>query len=163
LYVRLVERFRSADAVDLSRRRRFHHIQHVIDRDDANQGARCVRDGQRAAVVLAEHGYRGFLVIAGLQCDKPTVHQVRDAVVKRSEQELANTNVVDQESFRVDDVYDIQRFAVLAVGPDVVEYVSHGPVFADGDIMRRHQPAHRPLGIAEEREGDLALFGCKQR
>ena len=74
------------------------------------------------------------------------------------EQELANADVVDQQTVLVDDVDDVQGFAVLAVRPDMVEHVAYGPVLANGHVVRRHQPADRALGIAEQRDRDGAFL-----
>ena len=48
VHVGLVERFRSADPLDFPRRRRLGHVQHVVDRDDADEHAGGVGDRQRA-------------------------------------------------------------------------------------------------------------------
>ena len=52
LHVRLVERLRSADPLDFPGRRRLGHVQHVVDRDDADEHAGGVGDRQGGAVVL---------------------------------------------------------------------------------------------------------------
>ena len=62
-HVRLVECLRSADALDFLGRRRFRDVEHVVDRDDADQHAGGVGDRQRRAVVAAERGDRGLLVV----------------------------------------------------------------------------------------------------
>ena len=87
----------------------------------------------------------------------------RDAMVDRRQQELADADVVDEQALFVDDVDDVERFAVLAVRADVIEDLAHGPVLAHRDIVRRHQTPDRPLRIAEQRHGDRALFRRQQR
>ena len=96
LHVRLVEGLRSADALNFARRRRLRHVQHVVDRDDPDEHAGGVGDRQRDAVVLPEHGDGLFLIVAGLQRDEAPIHQFRDEVLDRRQQELANADVVDQ-------------------------------------------------------------------
>ena len=63
----------------------------------------------------------------------------------------------------VDDVDDVERFAVLAVRADVVEHLGDGPVFPHRDVVRRHQPPDRAFGIAEQRHRDGALLRREQR
>ena len=122
-----------------------------------------IGDRQRGPVVLTEHRDGGLLIVGGLQRDEPPIHEVGDAAVQRRQQELANPNVVDQQALLVDHVDDVQRFAVLAVRPDVVEHLANGPLFADGDVVRRHQPADRLFGVPEQRQGDGAFRGREQR
>ena len=54
LHVRLVEGLRSAEALDVSRRRCLGDVEHVVDGDDADEHAGGVGDRQRRAVVLPE-------------------------------------------------------------------------------------------------------------
>ena len=108
--------------------------------------------GSARAIVLTEHGDRGLLIVGGLQRDEPAIHEVRDAAIERRQQELADADVVDQQALLVDDVDDVQRFAVLPVRPHVVEHLANGPLLADRDVVRRHQPADGLLGIAEQRQ-----------
>ena len=78
LHVRLVERLRSADPLDLARRRRLGHVEHVVDRDDADEHAGRVGDRQRRAIVLAEDGDRRLLIVGRLERDEPPIHQLGD-------------------------------------------------------------------------------------
>ena len=96
LHVRLVQGLRSADALDFSRCCRLRHVQHVVDRDDANEHAGGVGHRQRTTVVLTEYGDRCFLIVGGLQGHKASIHEVGDAAVQRGQQELANANVINQ-------------------------------------------------------------------
>ena len=45
----------------------------------------------------------------------------------------------------------------------VVQHFANGPVLADGDVVGRHQPADRLLGVAEQRQRDGTLRGRQQR
>ena len=63
----------------------------------------------------------------------------------------------------VDDVDDVERFAVLAVGADVVQHLGDGPVFPHRDVVRGHQSSDRSFGIAEQLHRDGALFRRQQR
>ena len=83
VHVGLVERLRSADALDVLRRLCLGHVEHVVDGDDADQHAGRVGDGQRGAVVGPEGGHRGRLVVCRLQRDEPAVHQVGQRLVER--------------------------------------------------------------------------------
>ena len=62
-------------------RGRLRYIQHVVDRNDADEHAGRVSDRQRTAVVLAEHGDRCFLIVTGLQGHEASIHEISDAVV----------------------------------------------------------------------------------
>ena len=53
----------------------------------------------------------------------------------------------------VDDVDDVERLAVLAVRPDVVEDVPDGPVLPDRDVVRGHQAADGVLAVARAAAG----------
>ncbi len=75
-----------------------------------------------------------------------------ERLVERGEQELADADVVDQQTLLVDDVDDVQRLAVLAVRPDVVEHLAHGPVLAHRHVVRRHQAADGVFRVPEQRE-----------
>ena len=119
--------------------------------------------GSARAVVLAEHRDRGLLIVGRLQRDEPAIHEVRDSAVERRQQELANANVVDQHALLVDDVDHVQRFAVLAMRADVVEHLAHGPLLADRDVVRRHQPADGLFRIAEQRQRDGPFRRREQR
>jgi hypothetical protein len=44
---------------------RLGHVEHVVDGHDADQHPGGVGDRQRAAVVLAEHGHGGVLIVGG--------------------------------------------------------------------------------------------------
>ena len=72
-----------------------------------------------------------FLSSVAVEADELAVHHVGDAGVQRGQQDLADPQVVDQPVVGVDDVDDVQRLAVAAVGPDVVEDVPDRPVLAD--------------------------------
>jgi hypothetical protein len=48
--------------------------------------------------VLPEHAHRSLLIVRGLQRDEPAIHQIGDPAVERSEQQLADADVVDQQS-----------------------------------------------------------------
>ena len=111
--IRLVQGFRSADPLDLPGRGRLGHVQDVVDRDDADQHAGGVGDRQCRAIVLTEHGDGGLLIVRRLQRDEAPIHEVRDSALQRRQQELANADVVDQQTLVVDHVDDVQRFAVL--------------------------------------------------
>ena len=43
-----------------------------------------------------------FLIVGGLQRDETAIHQVRHPVIERREQELADSDVVDQLALLVD-------------------------------------------------------------
>ena len=118
--------------------------------------------GSADPVVLAEDADGVFLAVARLERDEPAIHQLGYLPVERRQQELANPHVVDQEPAFVDDVDDVERFAVLAVRAHVVEHLAHGPVLPHRDIVRRHQAADRLLGIAEQRHRDGAFAGREQ-
>ena len=81
----------------------------------------------------------------------------------RCQQELADADVVDEQSLLVDDVDHVQGLAVVTVRADVVEDVAHRPVLAHGDVVRRHQPADRALRVAEERHRDGSFLRRQQR
>ena len=68
-----------------------------------------------------------------------------------------------KQTLLVDDVDDVERFAVATVLAYVVEDVADRPVLAHGDVVRRHQPADRALGIAEQRHRDGPLLGRQER
>jgi hypothetical protein len=48
---------------------------------------------------------------------------------------------------------NVERFAVLSVGADVIEDLANRPLLADRDVVRRHQPPDRFVGIAQQRQG----------
>ena len=103
-----------------------------------------VGDRQRRAVVLPEHRDRRFLIVGRLERDEAAVHQVATRARRATvEQELANADVVDERALVVDDVDDVERFAVLPVLAHVVEHLLNGPVLAHRDVVRRHQAADR--------------------
>ncbi len=78
------------------------------------------------------------------------------------EEKLADADVVDQQSVVVDDVDDVERFAVLAVRADVFEHVRDGPVFLHAHVVRRHQTPDRALGVTEQLDRFRALFRREQ-
>ena len=117
---------------------------------------------QGDAIVLAEHRDRRLLIVAGLQSDEPSVHQIRDQVIDRRQQELANADVVDERAVLVDDIDDVERFAVLTMCPDVVEHVADRPMLLNRHVVRRHQPADRALGVPEQRHRDRPLLRGEQ-
>ena len=79
------------------------------------------------------------------------------------QEELADADVVDQQAVVVDDVDDVERFAVLAVRADVIEHLGDGPVFLHADVVRRHQTPDRAFRISEQLHGVGALLGREQR
>ena len=144
-------------------RRRLGHVQHVVDRHDADQHAGSVGHGQRGPVVLPEHRDGRLLIVGGRQGDEPPVHQVGDLAIERRQQELANADVVDQQALLVDHVDDVQRLAVLPVQPHVIQHFANRPLFPDGHVVRRHQTADRLFGIAEQGHRDGAFLWSQQR
>ena len=145
VHVRLVEGLRTADPLDFTRGPCLGDVQHVVDRDDADEHAGRVGDRQRAPVVLPEDGDRRVLVVGRLQRDEPPVHHVGDTAFGRGQQELADPDVVDEQVVLVHDVDDIEGFAVLAVRAHVVEHFADGPLLPYGHVVRCHQPADRLL------------------
>ena len=113
---------------------------------------------QGAPVFAAEHLDGGGLRVGGLESHILPVHQVRNAIGQRHDQELADPNVVDQHAVVVDDINHVQCFAVLAVFPNEIEYLLHGPVFLDRNVVRRHQPTNGPWLVAEQRDRFGALL-----
>ena len=98
------------------------------------------------------HFERGERVIA----------KVAHARIERTKQKLAHPQVVDQFAAFINDVDDIESFAVVSELADVVEHVLHRPIFVNGDEVRRHQAADAAFGITEQRLRNLALLGCEQ-
>ena len=99
--------------------------------------------GSARAVVLAEHGHGRLLIVGRLQRHEPAIHQVGDALVERRQQELADADVVDEQALLVDDVDDVQRFAVLAVTCGRSRAPRERSSARARDVVRRHQPADR--------------------
>ena len=116
LHVGLVERFRSADALDVLGRLRLRDVEHVVDGDDADEHAGGVGDRQRRAILA--RGTRATAVSWSSVAFSATKRRsIRSATRagRRGQQELADADVVDQQALVVDDVDDVQRLAVLAV------------------------------------------------
>ena len=135
------------------RRRRFRHVEHVVDGDDADQHAGRVGDRQRGAVVAA--GTTATAVSwSSVAFSATNRRSIRSATLAGRATSSRNSRIrmsSISSALLVDDVDDVERFAVLAVRADVVEHLADGPVLADRDVVRRHQPADRALGIAEQR------------
>jgi hypothetical protein len=74
------------------------------------------------------------LIVARLQGGEAPVHQVRDLVLRRGEQELADPDVVDEKPVIVHDVDDVEGLAVLSVLAHIVQHLAHRPVVADGNV-----------------------------
>ena len=108
--VRLVERFRSSDALDLAGGCGFRDVQHIVDRHDANQHAGGIGDRQSGSIVLAKYCDGGLLIVRGLEGDKSAIHEVRDTTVQWRQQEFANANVVNQLAVFVDHVHMSSAF-----------------------------------------------------
>ena len=82
--------------------------------------------------------------------------------MQRGQQDFADSQVVDQPVLVVDDVDDIERLAVAAVGADVIEHMAHGPLLADHDVVGGHQSADAMFAIIEQGAGDDFLLGIEQ-
>ena len=62
----------------------------------------------------------------------------------------------------VDDVKNVQRFAVATEFADEIEHLLDGPIFVHRNKIRRHQSADAAFRITEERLGDAAFLGREQ-
>ena len=113
--------------------------------------------------MLAELGHGGLLIVGRFERHEASVHQLRHAFRGVRQQELADADVVDQAALIVHDVDDVERLAVLTVRADVIEDLLDRPVLVDRDVVRRHQPADRAFGVAEQRDGDRALLRRQER
>ena len=76
-----MERFRTADVLNVSGRCCFSHVQDIVDGDDPDEHAGGIGDGQCTPIVLAKHTHCRFLIVGGRQRDKAPVHEVRHALV----------------------------------------------------------------------------------
>ena len=106
---------------------------------------------------------RRLLRVRRLQRDVAPVHQIGHALAQRHHEELADSDVVNQHAIIVDDVDDVQRFAVLPVLAHVIEHLLDGPVFPHGDVVWRHQTPHGSRRVAEQRHRLRAFLRGEQR
>jgi hypothetical protein len=158
LEIRLLQRLQPAEPLQRAGSGSLGHVQDVVDGDDPDQRAVGVRDGEGDAVLLLEQGDRRLLGVRGLERDDALVHDVGHSRVGREEQDLPDGDLADEPPPVVDDVHDRERLAVVAVAPNVVEHVGHGPVRPDADVVRREEPPDAALGVAEQLDGHRALF-----
>ncbi len=161
--VRLVQGLEAAEHLDLAGRLLLGHVEHVVERDDADQPPSVVHHGKRRAVVLPEDLDGILLGVGGLEADDPVVAQVRHHGMERRQKDLADPQVIDEAMIVVQHVDDVQGLAVAPVGPDVVEHVADRPVLADGHVVGGHEPADTAFVVGQQCPGDLALVGIEHR
>ena len=160
-HVRLVERFRAAELLDVFGRGLFDDVEHIVHRDDPHQLAGRIHHRQRRAVVPAKRLDRLLFRVGDLQRVELLVAQAVHRRLQRPQQKFPDAHVIDQLAVLVHDVQHVQRLAVSAVLPDVIEHLLHRPRIPDRDEIRRHQPPDAALAIPEQRLGGRAL--CRRQ
>ena len=136
--VRLVQRFHTAEFVDVFGRLLFGDVEHVVAGDDSNENAAGIGHRQRDPVVFSKSVKRRLLGIIYFEIDKRFVSDVANFGLERLKQKLSHPHVVDQFAALIDHVDDVEGFAVVAEFANVVENFFHRPIFVNRDEIRRH-------------------------
>ena len=158
LQVRGVERLHAAHFLNVLGRLFFHHVEHVIDGHDADQHAGGINDRQHRHVVFLERGHGGLLVVGGLERDVAILQQFDDRGVEVRDDEMAQTQPIDQPAFLIDDVKLVERLAFASDFAEMREDIGDIPVVMNGNVLRRHAATDGAFRIAEKFIRDLAFL-----
>jgi hypothetical protein len=82
-------------------RGRFRNSEDVVNRDNADQHPQGVGDWQRGAVFFLKHGDRSFLIVRGFERNKLMIHQVRHGVLRRSQEQRTDMNVINHHTLLI--------------------------------------------------------------
>ena len=147
--VRVVEGFGAAEALHRFGRLVLGHVQHVVGRNDAEEVAVAIDDGQGRAVVLGE----GLDHVA-------LRHRRRDRYQRPGGEAVEPRGGVGdderrQRQFRrqpavVQHVEQVHRLGGAGGAADVVERLARSPVGLQGDVARRHHAAGRAVRVTEQ-------------
>ena len=127
-----------------------HDVDHVVDRDDAEQAVLPVDDRDRVDVVLGDQARDFFLRGVWPRGEQAPLHDVGDLPIGRCGEEAAQRHVAHQEPVRVE---GIQALHGLDFGVDplqLVEGLGHGPLRADRGDLLGHQAPGRSGRVAQE-------------
>ena len=136
----------------------FGDVEDVVDGDDAHEPFVGIEDGESGAVVTAEEFDGGAFFITGAEGDEAGIHQFINGSLRRGEEQLAGSDIIDEAVIFIDDVDDVQGFAVLAVTSNVIEDVLDGPVGVDGDEVGGHEAADGIGRVLQQGFGEDPLF-----
>ena len=73
-----------------------------------------------------------------------------DSTLRIGQQQLANSQVVDQPMIVVHHIDDVQRLAVVPMQADVVQHMLNRPMLPHADKVGRHQPSHGIGGVLQQ-------------
>ena len=162
IHVGIIQRLGAAEFLDLLGRLLLLHIEHVVNRHDAEQLLPAVNHGQRVAVVFFESLQPRLCGVRRPERDETAVVNIAHQRVRRAQQEFADAHVVNQPPALIRHIHHVQRFRIATVLADVIEHALNRPVVAHGDKIRRHQTAHAALGIIQQRLRDFFFLRRKK-
>ena len=96
-----------------------------------------------------------------MQGDKAAIHDFFHLGIGLRQDEIADTDIVEQFVAFIDHVDHIDRFAAFGVLADGIEHFGHGILFVHIHEIGRHQPAHAVLGITQQFQGNLPFIGVE--
>ena len=148
LRIREVQPLRTAEFLEVLGVLLLYHIHHIVDRHDAEQRPGGVGYRKRHPVQVAEQLSGHLLVVISVQRDETTVDQVGYDLVRRSQQNFPDVDVVDQLPTVVHHINHIERLGITPETADVLQRLRHGIIRFHGNVFRRHQPTDTIFGVA---------------
>jgi hypothetical protein len=137
----------------------MNDIDHVIDRDQAEQMVLAVHHRHAQQVILGDDARDLLLVHLGLHLDDVPVHQIAQVRPRLRNNQLAQRDNADQAPLAVHDVEIVDHLQVVGVLPQV------GQRLLDGQFLRqrKHLAGHNAAGglgtVAQQLADRLGLAG----